>query len=95
VPGGDSLSDRAPGVVADQRDVVEVQGGQEAIDEVGQAREAEVDVRADRMAVRAHRQCRRQTAVAVGEVVDDAAPQGRGHVRAGQKDDGNPEPRSS
>jgi hypothetical protein len=83
----DELADRAAGVVADERDVLEVQRGQEVAHQPGDARRRELGVSVHRRAVRAERQVRHDAARPALEQRSDLAPQGSVDEQAVDEDD--------
>jgi hypothetical protein len=81
VPGHDHLAHGATGVVADERDVVEVERVEQIGDDLGLAREPEGGARRDRFGVAAEREVGGHDPVVVGEQGDDVVPQVAVHER--------------
>jgi len=77
--GGEDLDEPAASVVADERDVVELEAFKELGDEPGDARQGEVGVGAHRLSMRAEWQRWRDAAVVVRELRDDVVPEGGIH----------------
>ena len=90
--GREQLDERTAGVVADQRDVVEVEPLEELGDQPRQPARREVGVGVHGVAVRAQRQRRGDAAVVAGELGDDVVPQRGVHQQAGQQHDAGPSP---
>ena len=81
---------RAAGVVADERDVVELERGDRVGDQVGHGGRGEVGVRRHRDDVRAERQVERDAAEVGAEAGDDLAPQVRVDEQAVDEDERRP-----
>jgi hypothetical protein len=83
----EQLDEGAAGIVADKRDVVEVEAIEELGHEPGGPAQGKVCVAAHRVAMRAERLCRGDAAVVGRELGDHVVPEGGVHHQAVQEHD--------